>query len=329
MKVLIAVPTTEEAPATEYAEAIRGAWSAWNPDDSLTIVPLPHHGLGVAESASGHLPEGHVLIDGAACLAQESLSGSTAPLATPIADALAGGASRISVALCPLTVHDGGRGLLAALTERFGSVGQARTALGETVLELVASSSLPLVGLGGAGAALASVVGAEEAQRRDLEVGEWAAGIEREHVRADLVEGRPLRHSTAPGSGLGGGAGFALLVLGARYVHEAPWVGEQAGIGRLVEEADLAIVVVPSLDAAAMDTSMLTVVGEAALEAAVPVAVISGEDQTSRRARAGLGIVGSSTTEGNTFSPGDVAQVVARVARTWSPRNSQNRAAAT
>lgn len=301
---------------------------------SSGVVPSGTESSGAAPSGVPHL-------------------GSTSALAPALQAALADGGQRISIAARPLPIHDGGRGLLETLTSRSGAVStaaaasrvddlsrpdalsrgsgiaEARSALAGVRLELVRGTALALLGLDGAGAALGAVVGAEEAQRLDRAVGEWAAGVERDNVRTDLVQGRPLRLSAAPGSGLAGGAGFALLVLGATGVDEAAWVAELAGLAEQVAECDLAVVAVPSLDGAAMDASVLTVVGEAALDSAIPVVVLTAQDQTSRRARAGLGIAGAYVTEGNTFAPADVGLLARRVAQTWSRPDSPDGHAAT
>lgn len=328
MRILIATTPTASASAREYGEAVVDAWFAWNPADDLSLQLFPHEGRGILEplvelgyvlTGPGHaVRENHHVIDVGTVLSDQDPDGSTAPLAEILGSALARGATRVSVATPPLTVHDGGRGLLERLAFRLGSVEEARAAFAGVRLELVTASPLPLLGLKGAGAALTGVIGAEEAQRRDTQVGEWAAGVERDHVATDLAAGRPLRLSTAPGSGLAGGAGFALLVLGAVSVPEAEWMAEIQNVVSTVASNDLVVAVVPILDGDSMDASALTAVSEPALENAVPVVVLTHEDQTSRRARAGLGIVSTYVVEGNNFGPANVGQLARRVAQTWS-----------
>nr|NLD41475.1 hypothetical protein [Actinomycetales bacterium] len=332
MRILIATTPTATVPAHAFAETVRSAWSDWNPSDQLTFLTFPHEGRGVLESLVdlGFTPRsagvgvrgGHHVLDAGTLLGDELLTGTTAPLAEAIGSALDAGAARISVAVRPLAVHDGGRGLLESLSSRHGSVRGARAALGAVRLELVASSSLALLGLNGAGASLATVVGPEEAQRIDRGIGEWAAGIERDHLATDLAAGRPLRLSAAPGSGLAGGAGFALQVLGAETTPEAEWLGGFLDVPATLAAHDLAMVVLPAMDGDAMDSSALTVVCEAALENAVPVVVLTREDQSSRRSRAGLGIAASYVVGGNNFEPASVGPHARRVAQTWSRPDS-------
>jgi len=66
----------------------------------------------------------------------------------------------------------------------------------------------------------------------------------------------------------------------------------------------------------ALGRSTLTAVAPAALEAAVPVVVLSGEDHTARRHRAGLGVVGSYTCS---LEADGLREAGRRLARTWSP----------
>ncbi|HZK05880.1 MAG TPA: glycerate kinase [Actinomycetaceae bacterium] len=333
MRVLIVATPTPSGTAEEFGRAVSGPWSEWAEEDDLTVLRLPHNGRGLLDSLEEHgfrrsgglaVRDRTHVIDAESLLAGQSFfDGTTASLAPALIAALDAGTGTIVVGLAPATAHDGGRGLLGALASRWGSVEAARAAFTGTGLVLAISSGLPLLGLSGAGAALAPVVGPEAAHAREREIGDWAAAMEREHAPRDLVSGRPLRLSTAPGSGLAGGAGFALLLLGARSEFAADWVAGATGLDGAVRTSDLAVVVIPALDADTMDSSALTAVATRAAEEAVPVVALVGEEQVSRRARAGLGIAGVYETAGNTFDPDSVAQVAARVARTWSRPESR------
>ncbi len=328
---LIATPT-RESTAAAFANAAAGGWADWQPTDLVqtTLLPLAGEGLLASLEPLGFesrgpawsLRQGLHVLDGSLILAAEASEGSTAPLGRAIIAATDAGASSVVVGLAPTKVHDGGRGLIAEMEAHFGSFEATRSALTDVELVLAASEGLPLLGLHGAGAAQAAALGQELAQQREREIAAWASEQERHHAPLDLTTGKSLRYTSMPGSGLGGGAGFALLLLGARYVAAHAWVAELAGLDTAIAAADLIVVVIETVDAATLAESALSIAGAAAAGEALPLVVIAGSENTSRISRAGAGVVGIYPVP-PPYTPDSVAEIAKRVARTWSPRLAQ------
>lgn len=326
MRVLIVATPTGAHPAGAFAAAVADAWRSWNRADALNLALLPHEGRGLLAALPGftstvvtaarrgntHVLDGSLLLGG-----QDFHTGSTAPLAPALVEAVEEGSGEVVVGLGQLPVHDGGQGLLDQLSARYGTLAAARAAFADTRLVLAAASGVPLLGLHGAGADLVEQVGAEAAQQREREIGAWADGIEREYAPVDLATGRPLRLSGMPGSGMGGGAGFGLLVLGARMELAHEWVASRVDLAERVHVSDLVVVVIESLDGGTLEDSAVSVAAAQALESAVPLIVLAGEDMSARQSRARAGVVGVYEV-GNTFTPAGVEQLARRVARTWS-----------
>lgn len=329
MRIVMVAESSAEFDAAAILEAAARPWKAWAPADQIDLCPLSDgaHGLmralhGYAETperpdimvspagdtavVAGILPDGPTAFD----------SGTTAPIAEQMLAArdIVGPDGAIVVGLGESPVLDGGRGLLTALTERFGSLRSARDAFGR--LGLIGPHPLPLTGLHGAGATVRGVV-PERAQQRSSEVAAYAAEVERELAPRELTSSRPLRWSGAPGSGLGGGAGFALLALGAGYESGVGFTARVADLTRRAAGADLVVALVDVLDAGAFESSPASLAGSLALANAIPAVVLTGLDASSRRSRAAAGIAGVYVT-GNQWGPADVEERAGRVARTWS-----------
>jgi len=238
-------------------------------------------------------------------------SGSTAPLALALLEAIGRGATRVVICARHTRVHDGGRGFAEVLAERWGSLPAAREALSAIDMVVAGSDPAPLVGLRGAGAILASEVGAGVAQERERQVAAFAAGVERELAPA----GRRVRWSAAPWSGSAGGAAFVLLALGGRAMAAEEYSAVVTDLGGAVRRSDLCVTVVPELNATTLARSALAALAPRALQAAVPIVVLSGEDHTSRPHRAELGVAGSYTCR---LEDPSLRETARRVARTWS-----------
>lgn len=235
---------------------------------------------------------------------ERGLLGSTAPVADLLLAAQHAGATRVVLGLGGTAVHDGGAGVLARLAEHFGCSAapsaQSLTALRAGVaglqIDVAAGTDLPLLGLHGAGAALARYPGLDAAlaQRAENRVGEQVAAWERADagtVRHSLLTGdRAPRPGRAPHSGAGGGAAFALGLLGARLLPGAALVAAEVGLAEALADADLVITAAPALDGDAMHDGVPAVVGENAMEIGLPVVAIGWEVHTSRRDGARVGI---------------------------------------
>ena len=235
---------------------------------------------------------------------EHGLLGSTAPVADLLLAALDTGAQRVVLGLGGTPVHDGGAGLLSRLAEVLGysdepsaeTLTALRTALGAVAVDVAAGTDLPLLGLHGAGAALANHPGLDAtiAQRAENRVGELTAAWERANagtVRHNLLaDDRAPRLGRAPHSGAGGGAGFALALLGARLLPGTQLVATEVDLAGAVADADLVITAAPALDGDAMHDGVPAVVGEHAMEVGLPVVAIGWEVHTSRRDGARVGI---------------------------------------
>ncbi|WP_277050221.1 glycerate kinase [Ruania albidiflava] len=240
-------------------------------------------------------------------VAEDGLLGSTAPLAAVLLAAIATGAQRVVVGLGGTPVHDGGRGLLHALAEHVGcsvepspeNLTAMRAVLAPVTVDVAAGTELPLLGLHGAGAELARYPGLDAtiAQRAENVVGgqvaEWERVAQQTSRRSLLADDSAPRLGRAPHSGAGGGAAFALALLGARLLPGPELVAAEVGLPAAVAEADLVVTAAPALDGAALHDGIPAVVGRAAMEVGVPVVAVGWEVHTSRRDGARVGISAS------------------------------------
>jgi len=314
MRVLVVATPLASLSAAAVTGAVAAGWRRAAPSDQVSTHLLATGTRGLREV----LPPGVAVIEAVDMLdhsAQAFITGTTAPLGEALLRALPG-ESRVVVGAGLTRVHDGGRGFADVLVRRWGSLRTAHEALHGVELELVGADPAPLLGLHGAGAMRAAEVGAAAAQGREREVAAFAAEVEAQLGSPDPDTGRPVRWARAPWSGLAGGAGFVLLALGARAAGGEEYTAAATGLGAAVGGADLCVVVLEELDEVALGRSTLTAVAPAALEAAVPVVVLSGEDHTARRHRAGLGVVGSYTCS---LEADGLREAGRRLARTWSP----------
>ncbi len=263
--------------------------------------------------------------------------------------ALRAGARRIVVGIADTATHDAGAGLLAALgagaPERLGRGGLALehvapadlAGLDDVVrrlagIDLVVASphELPLLGLQGASAVEAEGRGAtpEQAQALEAAFGHLAAVVGRVRpARTDLLSGRALRPEKAPGAGAGGGLGWALHVLGARFADGASLVADAVGLRDRVAACDLVVTGEGSYGWRSLRGRVVSQVAGLALEAGVPCVVLAGQVTVGRREAMAAGLSG---TYAVVERPRDVPAALAdpagtlsarsaRVATTWSP----------
>jgi glycerate kinase len=140
----------------------------------------------------------------------------------------------------------------------------------------------------------------------------WAALLGRS------ADGRSA--AVALGSGAGGGLGAALIRLGARRVPGIGTVLEAADIAGLIHGVDLVITGGGSFDWQSLRGKVVAGVAAAALERAVPVVVLAGQVEVSRREWITAGVAASfpaAAEPGESHHEG-VARAAARAARTWS-----------
>ncbi len=249
-----------------------------------------------------------------------------------MAAALAGGASRIVLGVGGTGTCDGGSGLLEALgatSEPTGGLARgggqladlasvdltpALEAVGRCALEVATDVDVPLLGARGAARGFAPQKGATGEQVEHLEAAmtHWATLLGRS------ADGRSA--AVALGAGAGGGLGAALVRLGARRVPGIGTVLEAAGITRLIEGVDLVITGEGSFDWQSLRGKVVAGVAAAALERAVPVVVLAGRVEVSRREwiTAGVAAAFPAAAEPGESHHEGVARAAARAARTWS-----------
>lgn len=291
---------------------------------------------------------------------------SSVRLAAGIERALEVGATRIVVGLPgPHEVPDGpdaGAGLLSTLgalacgavdrsaADRLGAVtatdldglAGVRERLRGVDLVGATASDVPLLGLHGAsaGAAAAGFLGAEQAQDLERAIGHLAHTVG--HVLARASDGRrplalagasPVRADTtrglssAPGTGAGGGLGFAICALGGRLVDGATLFGDVAGTSERAGRADLVLTARAEVDGSSFHGSALAVAVRAAAEWGVPCVAVARTSIMSRRERAAVGLSalvdlgapGSPDLAVPERTAADLRACAARLARTWSP----------
>jgi glycerate kinase len=261
--------------------------------------------------------------------------------------AVSAGAWRVVVGVGGTATNDGGAGLLAALgagaEDQLARGGLAlagldpgaltglaalRQRLAGVELVLAAATDVPLLGFHGTSATYAEGKGAtaEQAQALEAALGHYADVASRSLVSARSLLGGAGGPAGQPGAGAGGGIGFALLLLGARYVEGVTAVAEAVRLRARVGESDLVVTAEATFDWQSLRGGVVARVAELGLAAGVPAVVLAGEVLVGRRESMTLGLSGSYAVAER---PGDrlaarpdvqaaVEARTARIARTWS-----------
>ena len=275
-------------------------------------------------------------------LAEEVLDGVAGPLADPaeavdrvdtllrltsrgvgelIAAALDAGATRIVLGCGDLASHDGGAGMLQALGagDDLAQLSDVRERFAGVTLLLAHATGLPLTGFHGASAALGTEHGVHAAVTQVLEE---QMGLLTERVnrivpqRKDLLSGKALRPERTDGAGVGGGVGYAALLLGAQPAAGATFVIQEIGLGDVLP-GTLVVTGGTAYDWHSVHDGVIAEVARAALEVGSPSIVMAEQVLVGRREGMSLGISGAyEPREGE-----DLADLAERVARTWSPQH--------
>lgn len=359
-------------PAAAVAAELTSGWRAARPVDEIVTHPLGTGGPGLVEvilasnggesdvilgrgpldepvPLSWRDDEAVAYVDASALLgrpdgddaAELASHGSSAGVGELIASAVGGGAARVVVGAGAVGTHDAGVGALRALagarsTDPLADVVRgARERLRGVEMLVAAATDRPLVGLSGAGAALAGRPGidAELAlrieQRLIPQIAEIEAATDRPvSLLAATPGSRERRGSRRPYTGAGGGLAFALDAVGARVLDGAQVLAAETGLVRHVAVADVVLTACTTLDGTALEIGVPAAVGRAALDQMVPVVVVAAQVQVGRRELAGTGIeaaypVSDPLAPGSQRTGADPAtsllsQRASRVARTWS-----------
>ena len=254
-----------------------------------------------------------------------------------IADSLAAEAGRIVVGVGGTGTSDGGAGMLAALGAhaQSGELTAGGGGLGEVTgldlvpaldgvrgvrLEVATDVDVPLLGSRGAARGFARQKGASDEQVVQLEesLRLWAHQLGRTDAG--------LSPAVALGAGAGGGLGAGLIRLGATRVPGIATVLAAAGIDSLLADPDrpvqLAITGEGSFDWQSLQGKVVAGVAAAALARAIPVLVLAGRVEITRREWMRSGVAAAfPAAAGPGQTPTDGLSAAAeRAARTWSPR---------
>jgi glycerate kinase len=281
---------------------------------------------------------------------------SSAGVAQLLALARDTGARRVVVGLGPASTHDAGAGVLAALgvgdgpdgplgagAARLGQVTErdlrglreVRAAWAGVDLVVACDTDLPLLGLHGASASAAArgELPGDRAQALERDLAHFAhvaaTTLGTDAVRRDLLAPGPTsltRLTALPGAGAGGGLGFALALLGARLLPGPAVVADAVDLPARLADVDVVVTGAADLDPVVLHGSVVATVAEAALAAAVPTVVLSGQVLVGRRELAAAGIAAAYPVRDPSVD--DAAWVAdpsralgeraERVARTWS-----------
>jgi glycerate kinase len=246
--------------------------------------------------------------------------------------AVEAGASKVVVGLGGSGSNDGGAGFLAAL----GAFGDRPLDSGVTALggithvdlgparewfedaELVAASDVdnPLTGLFGATKTFGPQKGIPDARLPivDTLLSSYSAAIDRT---------RKLR--LEPGAGAAGGLGYAMLALGARRESGIELVADVVQLPKRARSADLVLTGEGAFDFSSRSGKVPYGVAAIASEALRPCVAIAGQVLVGAREMRALGVESayslvSLVGEERAFADpaGAIADLTARVARTWS-----------
>jgi glycerate kinase len=284
-------------------------------------------------AAYGSLPDGRAVIElarasGLALVApgqNDALHASTFGTGQLLAAAIAGGSTRVILAIGGSATSDGGAGALQALGARLlgasskeiGPGGAALATL-ETVetaaldrslkgVEILIASDVdnPLLGRRGTAAVFAPQTGASPADVATLEraLSHYADVVER-HVG--------VRMRDVPGAGAAGGIGFGFLALaGARLQPGAELVLDTINFASRLAGADLVITGEGRIDRQTLAGKAPYAVARAAAKRHIPAAAIAGSLDCSAADLAELGLV---TAISLVAGPVTLAEAVVRAA---------------
>lgn len=305
----------ETLTAVEAAAAIAAGWSEIRPDDQLVLAPQSDGGPGfvdVLAAAGGVIRPvvvagpldaevqarwlhdgGDAYIESAQACGLGLLGGSPTPVTARrahsrgvgqlVAAALDAGARRIVVGLGGSSCTDGGRGLLAALSDVLGGTDAVVARLRE--IELVAATDVenPLLGTNGAAHIFGPQKGADPETVTWLEQrnAEWA-----EQLR--LLSGREV--ADRPGAGAAGGIGATLLALGAVRKSGAQVVAGRTGQDRQLDFVDLVITGEGKLDQQSLCGKLVVALAGAARRRSIRTLVLAGQVLLDRGQLDAMGI---------------------------------------
>ena len=221
----------------------------------------------------------------------------------------------------------GGGALAATTPDDLAGLAAARERLREVELVVATATDIPLLGFHGASAVEAAGRGAsaEQAQGLEASLGHFAQLAER-----SLVAGRPLAGTAIAAPTwcrcAGGGAAFALMLLGARSVDGVRAAAEATRLADRLHACDLVVTGEELFGWESTRAGVVKHVAALALDVGVPSIVLAQHVEVGRRETSNLGLSGAyAVVEGppgaaapSADPAGALAARARRVARTWS-----------
>ena len=341
--------------AVEAADAIAAGWRRQAPDDELDLLPMSDGGPGfvhvLAAALGGSLepvvvrgPLGDPVpaellrvgdtayIESAQACGihltgeQDAERATTYGVGELVVAAREAGASTAVVGLGGSGTNDGGAGLLAALGATAdrpldqgvaGLAGITRLDLPGPGVAIVAASDVdnPLTGLFGATKTFGPQKGIPEERLPAVD------GLLEEFARA-----AGARTALEKGAGAAGGLGYALLLLGAERRSGLELVAAATDLAGRARQADLVVTGEGAFDFSSRAGKVPYGVASVAAEAIRPCVALAGQVLVGSREMRALGIESAYSLvelvgEERAFADpaGALADLAARVARSWSP----------
>lgn len=352
--------------AIDAAESIKSGWLKTNPNDEVVLLPMSDGGPGFVESIACALGATKISmvatgVNGDPVPAQIAVLGQSAwiesaqvcgislgssetrnletatsyGLGELIRQAVAQGATNITIGLGGTACNDGGAGMLAALGAT--SVGALLTNGGlalrdltsvdlRAVIDLLDGVSLtaasdvdnPFLGLRGATAIYAPQKGANDELVMLLE----GAMENLARVLGKRFDGRDA--AVALGAGAAGGIGFALIHLGATRIAGIATVMEIIHMDSKINDCDLVITGEGCLDDQSLSGKVVAGVAAKAASFGKPCIALAGEVRLGKRECSSAGIDSAYSIkdlvgleESMTKPSESLSALAARVARTW------------
>jgi len=340
--------------AVEAADAIAAGWRRHAPDDELDLAPMADGGPGfvdVLHAALGGtllavtvrgpfgdpVPATVLLVGETAYVesaqacglhltdAERAEQASTYGVGELVRAAVDAGAVSVVVGLGGSGTNDGGAGLLAALGARAdrplergaaGLAGITSVTLPDVGVRLVAASDVdnPLTGLFGATKTFGPQKGI--AEDRLPVVDGWLE---------ELAVATDRRTALDKGAGAAGGLGFALLALGGTREPGIALVADAVRLAERARSADLVLTGEGAFDFSSRSGKVPYGVASIAESALRPCVALAGQVLVGAREMRALGVESAYALvdlvgEERAFADpaGSLADLAARVARTWS-----------
>lgn len=305
MRIVICSDRWDDLPGSAITAAIAQGWRARQPEADVIPVPFSSGGSGFVAALARSLAvdpqspqtdwslwhDGVAYLDGAALTAGQD----SAPLGSALAEVVADGARRIVVGVGDAAGVDGGAGMLRALggsDDLAVALPQAHDVLRDVQLVAAYREDMALLGLKGSSATAVETLGWTKLQAQDNErqIGEFADQVRRTlPVRKDLLSGKVRRLENDPGSGAGGGVGFALAACGARLLPGADFFAEAIGLDRLIPTAGLVVAATRIFDWRSLAGDVVATTVRLATADAIPAIVLAERVDLGRRETMSLG----------------------------------------